>query len=709
MNAIDLKLQSHQSGAGLSAFVSSPSTQDSFLAPWPTEALEWQQEWKRQFLTHHDPAAAAVSADAVRDYGNGLSRSLHEWLLDEACRPLRLALAAHPGLPLRVRISGAHRRDLEYLPWEVMAAERTIWRLVDAAPSGPSRPMRPHRPRLLLLVGSEDGLSLDREVDLLARLQRQGRLELHTLRGPGSNLAAIRRELLDPRGWDGLVFLGHSEAEVSSGGRLHLGDSSWVSAEALKHELQRAAQQGLALVLLNSCSGLDLARSCAAAGVPWTLCFREPVPCMAASLAFCSLLGSMESGADLLGALQEVRKVLRIEGPVGSDLLLSLVATPRAEAYRLPLRKHQQLLLRLSSSTARQAVAATVLVVIAGVGELDPATPLNSYLLDRRLYVQRLWRHATGQPGPKRKPLPVLVLNQNSAATFGAETLVGRVSRDLLAKVLQRISVQKVSSVGLDLVLDEPAPHSEKLAQVIAAQRRALVFAGFLGKQVEGNRVGKVSMPLPILRDAGLQARDLAVGTPAIPGTLKWAPLQLWQPINSQNFAGTLAGGTDPLMPADAVLDWSVDWRTLLQRIEPQDLPGVEAPVLLVGSDGTLDRDGDDLFAAPGAMDPALADLWGGAQHKVPGVLVQAVIAQSLRLGHWLTPASQSLSTALGAGLGVLLAASEAKRGRRFWILCAITLVAMPLAWQLAVSALWLVPLCLPLAALASTALLRHD
>ena len=44
--------------------------------------------------------------------------------------------------------------------------------------------------------------------------------------------------------------------------------------------------EGLALALFNSCSGLDLARSSVSAGIDWALCFREPVPCHAASRAF---------------------------------------------------------------------------------------------------------------------------------------------------------------------------------------------------------------------------------------------------------------------------------------------------------------------------------------------------------------------------------------------------------------------------------------
>jgi hypothetical protein len=162
-------------------------------------------------------------------------------------------------------------------------------------------------------------------------------------------------------------------------------------------------------------------------------------------------------------------------------------------------------------------------------------------------------------------------------------------------------------------------------------------------------------------------------------------------------------------MPADAVIDWSIDWRPLLQRVELSELSSLRAPALVVGTDGSLDRDGEDLFAAPGAMDPALTQIWQGAERKVPGVLIQAVLAQSMSLRHWLTPISQALTTALAAGLGVVLAAAQAHRDRRLLLLAAIIVVALPLNWQLAISQLWLLPLALPLAALLSIALLRRD
>jgi hypothetical protein len=130
---------------------------------------------------------------------------------------------------------------------------------------------------------------------------------------------------------------------------------------------------------------------------------------------------------------------------------------------------------------------------------------------------------------------------------------------------------------------------------------------------------------------------------------------------------------------------------------------------LLVGSTGTTDPSHPDLFVAPGAAAASLAQLSGGSARQIPGALVQAALAQSISLGHWLRPLPLLPLTALSSGLGVLLAAAISDRRRRLLLVTCIAAVAVPLALQLAVGQLLLLPLLLPLLALAAAAALRSD
>ncbi|NBQ19637.1 MAG: hypothetical protein EBU13_08405, partial [Synechococcaceae bacterium WB5_2A_257] len=105
-----------------------------------------------------------------------------------------------------------------------------------------------------------------------------------------------------------------------------------------------------------------------------------------------------------------------------------------------------------------------------------------------------------------------------------------------------------------------------------------------------------------------------------------------------------------------------------------------------------------------------LLPAWGGSNRQLPGALVQAVLAQSLNLNHWLSPLSTAFCTAAAAGLGVLLAAAQQRRIGRGLLVGAIIVFVVPLALQLAVSPIaLLVPLLLPLAALTATTFLRSE
>jgi len=707
INGLDLQLHSKGSEAELTVFLISPGDQQTFTVVPHPQLKRLREAWLARFLRHHDPNFSEPPADVVRDYGLRFCRALEAWLSEPQWAPLQHALEQHPGLPLRIRCSGSPL--LEQLPWESLPLQRPIWRLAAANEKTTPLMQRARQPRLLLVVGAEQDLDLGSDIQLLEKLQRRGRIQLCVLRGMRSSLSALRAALLDPAGWDGLIFLGHSDLAPESGGRLQLGDGGWLAAGALQAELEQAASHGLPLVLLNSCSGVDLAHTCLAAGIPWALCFREPVPTAAASLAFHELLDQMEQGRRFSDAVAATRARLENDGPVDSHLLLSAFCTVNATDLQLPLRRRRQFQLRLATSQQRQLIAAGVTLLLATGAEIEPNNPLSTFLLDRRLYMQGLWRGLTHQPGPRHQPLPVLLLEESiSYPALGVQTTPGRVSRAALAKILELTPPQQVPRIALDLVLDEPAPATASLTGVIRQQQRSEVVAGFYGAESAERGAGSRSMPLEQLRDAGLQARDLATGTVGGGDQRKPVPLQLRTAISADNFAGVVSGNRRDYLPVDAVIDWSLPWSQLIRKVSVNDLPNLRAPLLLVGSDGRIDRDRDDLFQAPGAVREALPG-WGGSKGEVPGVIVQAVLAQSLALQHWLTPLSLAASTGLAAGLGVLIAAVQQRRGERLIVLGGIILFAVPLSLQLAVQQRLLLPLALPIAAIGGTALLRRN
>jgi hypothetical protein len=710
MRSIDLQLQADDLADPITVFVVSAGGNHAFRVIAPPDLLARYQAWRRRFLAHHDPGGPAIGDDVVRIYGQQLCHALAEWIDQPSWLPLHQVLAAQPALPLRLRCEEASG-VLERLPWETLPLARPIWRLAPSGTDNRPQPAVVRQPRLLLLLGDEATLSLEEEIARLEALHRKGRIQLFTLRGAGCHEGAIRSALIEPQGWDGLIFLGHSEADPAGGGRLHLGDGSWLAAHALQSDLAAAAARGLNLALLNSCSGIDLARGFTAAGVGWVVCFREPVPSRAASQAFSTLLNALENGRALPDAVLEARHQLQQSGPTATHLLLSLYTAPGASSFLLPLRRRRQFLLRLASSRPPQLAAAALAVTLGVVSDLVPSNPFDSALLNGRLHLQRNWRQLTGQSGPRGEALPLLLLDERSSeGTLEIPPAGSLVSRAALAEILRRTAPRRVARVGLDVVLDQVGPDAAGMAalvRVITEQRRPQVFAGYFGADTEAPQAGDDSRPIAPLRAAGLQAYNLSVGTPGGSAPLKPPPLRLLEPIDSRHFAHAIAGQSAKPMPADAVIDWSIDWIPLIHRIRIEDLSSLRAAVLLVGDDGYRGEERSDRFFAPLAMQKSLPR-WGGSSADMPGAFVQAVLAQSLRTESWLKPASVACTTALASGLGVVVAAASSRLLLQSGVIGAILLITIPLSFQMAVSCRFLLPIFLPLLGLSATALLRR-
>ena len=706
---MNLHLNASAEGEAIDVVITGIGLPSCFQVPWPTMLLRQHQAWRRRYLAHHDPASADVGAAVVERYGADLICSLEEWLQSHDWRPLEREQRREQSFSgIRISFSGASI-DLEQLPWENMRGLGSIWRTTQPITSGLQLVRPPHRPRLLLWIGFEDGLQLDDELKLLKELRARQQIELRILRGADGKLSDLREALNDARGFDALLFLGHSQADKGSGGRLQLSDGSWLHADELQPVIASAASRGLELVLLNSCSGLDLAISMVRFGVSWAVCFREPVGCETAASSFRTLIAALQANQKLTDALATVRKHLKESGPAGSALLLSLVASTDAQVYRLPLRRSRQWWLRWQQTPRQQWLAAGCAVVLGGYMDLLPNNPVNHSLLDRRLAVQATWRQITAQPGPKGPALPVLVIDQHSDRLLGSRSIPNRVSRQTLATLLENADPKQIPVVGIDVVLDEQLPHTDQLADVIRKQKRRVVFAGHFGAEVEAFRAGQTSKPQGQLVNAGLTSFDLSTGLPASKGPIRNAPLQLWGPISVNQFAARLAQNNAPNIPADSVLDWSLDWGALLKSVSVNELRTLKAPVLLIGTDGTIDSQAQDLFQAPAAMPSNLNRLWDGSHHKLPGVIVQAVLAQSITLQHWFRPLSLTVATALTAIGAIGLSGAMSRRRQRILICTALALIAIPVCLQVAISNLWLIPLTIPLATLMLVSWLRRD
>lgn len=362
MASIDLSLQPLSGRDELAVLVVSPASQAGFTAPRPAALLELHGAWRRRFVLHHSGQEGALPAAVLEDYSEQLIRGLQQWFEHERWRPLHRALRLQPGLPLRLRLA-PELRALEELPWETLPLDRPLWRLPPLDPAQPVAQVRSRRARLLVVVGHEQELDLEPEVEALQDLARRGRYPLRLLRGEAAGARALQAVLAEEPGWDALIFLGHGEASADQGGRLQLGDGSWVSGASLELPLRRAVDRGLTLVLLHCCLGIDLAHRCLASGVAWVQVFRERVPDGAAALVCRRLLHELQAGRPLSLAQQRAASALEQPPWSGCRGLLSVYGHPDAPPFRWPRPREalgRRELLLLGSAAGATALASTL-------------------------------------------------------------------------------------------------------------------------------------------------------------------------------------------------------------------------------------------------------------------------------------------------------------------------------------------------------------
>jgi hypothetical protein len=411
----------------------------------------------------------------------------------------------------------------------------------------------------------------------------------------------------------------------------------------------------------------------------------------------------------------------------------------------------------LARSQRRQLVATGValgmgLVAYWPDGVMGYRSVLDIRLLASRLMAQTAWRDLRGVPPTpgdedQTSPLVVWLLSSKVAYPEGK-----RVSREVLATVLRALPPKRAPVVGIDVVLDDDGPQpvqpdaTEALAALIQAQRRKVLFNITMHDNDNSQRpgaVGVASLPSRALLNAGLESFDGTLGIPENSFFSPGFPLQLIGAVGRNSFAGVLAWGGPAKadgegLPAGSVIDWSIDWLapSLIQIVPINPPLPPTAKFLPAGARVLVGVDRRGLAgegASKGSAEPA-ADLYPvpdalkdqpswkafkvgrgswlnseGDMNHLPGPILQAVWAESLRRGHWLKPLAPLPTMALASGLGVLLAAGLERRRHHLLALTLISLLAVPVSLELALSLRVLVPLLFPLGALWASCLSRRE
>lgn len=456
--------------------------------PWRWELHQHYQRWQQAYLQvyrHLEESAAAAPAApsplrgrvqssgglpaATIDWSARLIEAeaqllydFHRWLRSPELFDIRAQIgrqAQADPVDLYLTCSSLEVARLPWESWEIgseFAAVHPL-RLVRSAatiraPANPRLPRR--RPRLLVILGDETGLDFAGDRAAIGALNRLAEVVFVGWQ-PGCRSGELKTQIAntiaDERGWDGLLFAGHSNETALTGGELAIAPGVTLTVRELAPSLTLAQQRGLRFALFNSCNGLNLAESLIDLGLSQVAIFREPVHNQVAHVFLRRFLQRLAAHDDVHTALIQASQALKLEHALtypSAHLVPSLFRHPETPLYRIAPQGWQQ---RLRTWLPSRYEVAVVAVMVA----LSLLPALQRGLLDQRLWWQAIYRDRTGQL-PTAPPELLLVSIDNDSLIRADIGNPRPMDRGYLAEVVDQATQLHPEVIAIDYLLDRP-------------------------------------------------------------------------------------------------------------------------------------------------------------------------------------------------------------------------------------------------------------
>ncbi|MCA1992017.1 MAG: NACHT domain-containing protein, partial [Coleofasciculus sp. S288] len=167
---------------------------------------------------------------------------------------------------------------------------------------------RLRRVRILSILGSSQDIDVQGDQKRIEELRTKGASPVFLTQPKRDQLTQLWDEP-----WDILCFSGHSDSDQEGQtGWLAINSQDKISIEELRNALRTARNQGLQLVIFNSCNGLGLAQALATINLPYLVVWREPVPDRVAQKFLDYFLQSLAIDKPLYTAMREAREKLQL-------------------------------------------------------------------------------------------------------------------------------------------------------------------------------------------------------------------------------------------------------------------------------------------------------------------------------------------------------------------------------------------------------------
>lgn len=502
---------------------------------------QWQQTYLEYYRRVHLPLTPAPGSDnalrgkaagsgtvappidwgkQLRDAEQRLLTQFHDWLrgseqLDDLRREIagagRRAAASNVSVDVLITCNPI---DLARLPWETwdIAKDFAIASKIRIGRSAsnirqPAAIRSQRRPRILMILGDDRGLDFRAEVEALQRLLRP-LADLRDVRWqPGQCIDELKdtisRTIADPKGWDVLLFAGHSNE--TAGGELGIAPNVSIQIRDIEPQLLRAKELGLQFALFNSCKGINLATSLINLGLNQVVILREPIENRVAQEFLVRFLQSLARHEDvheaMIAASQHLATDKKLTYP-SAYLVPSLFRHPGTTLYRIPPRGWRYWLRPWLSK--RYEWAALAFLTVCSL-----LTPIQLGLLSQRVLLQAHYRQLT-QRDAMPQPAPVLLVRIDEESLRRAN-LIGKehpIPQAYLADLINRLVQQGAKGIAVDYVLDSEQPDgTPKLAQAVQQANQQGVQLIF-GANLDNDGNWYATHP-QIVQSAQIQAGDV--------------------------------------------------------------------------------------------------------------------------------------------------------------------------------------------------------
>ncbi|RUS98535.1 hypothetical protein DSM106972_081640 [Dulcicalothrix desertica PCC 7102] len=353
--------------------------------------------------------------------------------------------------------------ELTRLPWETWEISsqflanklRIVRQPINIQQSVKLVKRTPGKVRVLAIFGDDSGLNFEKEKQAILSLQKLIKVDLISSQGE-TDIDKLKYEIVEKlknsQGWDILFFAGHSRETDLTGGQISIAPNATIMLSEIEQPLSVAIQNGLQFALFNSCDGLSIANKLVELGLSQVAIMREPIHNRVAEEIFVQLLNNVSQYQDVHQALLAACDYLKIEKNLtypSSYLIPSLFRHPDASLFHLEPFGFKQYLKKLTPTLLET-------VTISALALISLQLPVQTWLLEKRVLMQAIYRNLTNQVDTKSTS-PLLLLQIDNESIKKAGILNPRpIDRKYMAQIVDKLVELKASVVGIDYLLDRP-------------------------------------------------------------------------------------------------------------------------------------------------------------------------------------------------------------------------------------------------------------